>query len=47
MGKAILTLKNAWDKLGAPEKRELLKTILQKVVWNEKGEVDIFIRGTL
>ena len=47
MGKAILTLRNAWDKLSTPEKRELLKTILQKVVWNEKGEVDIFIRGAL
>lgn len=44
---AILKLKSEWESLNTPEKRELLKSILQKVVWNEKGEIDIFIRGAL
>lgn len=47
MTEAILTLRAEWNNLSTPEKRDLLKTILQKVVWNEKGEVSLFIRGAL
>jgi site-specific DNA recombinase len=47
MNQAILTLRNEWDKLGSPEKRELLKSVIHKVVWDEKGEISLFIRGTL
>jgi site-specific DNA recombinase len=46
MGQAILTLRNEWDSLGTPEKRELLKLILDKVVWDDDGEVSLFIRGS-
>jgi len=47
MSKAILTLRNEWDKLGTPEKRELLKSVIHKVVWNEQGEISLFIKGAL
>jgi site-specific DNA recombinase len=43
--KAILSLKNDWDTLLIPEKRELLKLILERVVWDEKGEISLFIKG--
>ena len=40
---AILALKRDWDNLSVPERRELLKMFIDRIVWNSNGAIDIFI----
>ena len=43
---AIISLRQDFDRLSIFEKRDILKDIIGKIVWNDDGQIDIFLKGT-
>lgn len=43
---AIVFLRQDFDRLSIFEKRDILKNIIGKIVWNDNGQIDIFLKGT-
>lgn len=43
---AIVSLRQDFDRLSIFEKRDILKNIIGKIVWNDDGQIDIFLKGT-
>lgn len=43
---AIVSLRQDFDRLSIFEKRDILKNIIGKIVWNNDGQIDIFLKGT-
>ena len=43
---ALISLRQDFDHLSIFEKRDILKNIIGKIVWNDDGQIDIFLKGT-
>lgn len=43
---AIVSLRQDFDRLSIFEKRDILKNIIGKILWNDDGQIDIFLKGT-